>query len=101
MQEQPEPVQLVQADLDEVVARAEGAQLQAPVRRDLLGAVRAIALLQGLDPPGGLRAVDGRVVMSGRQRTARSMARRSAARSPRLSASPAVDWVRTAIMPQL
>src|SRR2546427_233609 len=57
LQEQPDPVLLVQADLDEVVAGAERAELQPPVRRDRLGAVRAVALLQLADPPAGLAVV--------------------------------------------
>ena len=41
VQEQPDPVLLVEAHLDEVVARAERPELHAPVRRDRLGLVDA------------------------------------------------------------
>ena len=68
VQEQPDPVLLVEADLDEVVARAEGAQLEPPVRGDPLGAVDARVLLKGRHPGIGLGAVDGRVVVPRGQR---------------------------------
>src|SRR5262249_27290404 len=57
-----------EADLDEMVARAEAAQLEPPVRRDPLGAVGAFAALKFGDPRGGPLAVDLAVVLACRER---------------------------------
>src|SRR5262249_43090919 len=68
MQEQPHPVLLVEGHLDEVVTAAERAQLQPPVRRDLLSAIGTASGLKLRDPRRGFGCLaDGLVVLPGRQ----------------------------------
>jgi hypothetical protein len=64
VQEHPHAIQLIEADLDEVVAAAERAELHVPVRRDGLGA-RRVHQDQLADPALGLRIVDAGVVLAG------------------------------------
>jgi hypothetical protein len=68
VQEQPDLIGFIEADLDEVVARPEAAELQPPVARDLVCALGGLALLQRLDPALRLLVVDRLVVDAGRQR---------------------------------
>src|SRR5579872_7577 len=69
VREKPHAVLLVKADFDEVVPRPEAAELEPPVRGDLLGAVGAVARLQGGDQARKAEPVaDLVVVLACRQR---------------------------------
>ena len=103
MQEQPHPVVLVEGHLDEVVARAERAQLQPPVRRVRrrveAGRLGLAGQLLELGDPRCARGVDRagwprRPTAGSRARSPPAAARRSA------GAVGGVNCVRTAIMPQ-
>ena len=94
VQEQPDPVGLVQAHLDEVIARAEAAKLQPPVRA--IASARSAPAAPPA-PRSGPRSgvVDRLVVLAGRQRNRALDRLTQRGRSPRPRTSAAVNWVRT------
>src|ERR1017187_3579915 len=64
VQEQPDPVLLVEADFDEMVPGSERSELEPPVRRDALGATGSFPALQLIDPGRRLIAVNRGVVLA-------------------------------------